>query len=412
MLGTSLVEEPPVRSAEAQLEQLAQLNRRLEAVLSIAQIVETSPDLSDFFEEALTRLLHVMELDAGSLFLLDDAGETLELQASVGFSERYMEHMATVKVSSHAPGKAAKDGRPVVASGPNLDRLLSPCMKRDEGVLAYVAVPIRTSDGIIGVLDVACRKARGFDDDDLNLLNAVGSQISVAIQNAQLYERTTALAVAEERNWLAREMHDTLAQGLIALTIQLELADTALKSSSDVASAIKSIQSALRIARENLEEARLSVAYLRGDILERPPLPDALANLAQKVSENTGVVVSFLFPKHLKRRFPVNIEEALLRVATEALNNVWKHAHAKRVHISLKRRRNSLYMTIKDDGVGFYPLDHMMSSAEGHVGILGMHERIRRVGGQLEVKSRPGRGTSVQAVVPLGASNHKKGAVV
>jgi two-component system, NarL family, sensor kinase len=114
-------------------------------------------------------------------------------------------------------------------------------------------------------MNVVSRGFHRFDPSDVELLSAIGDQLAVAIDNAQLFEKSAHLAVVEERNWLAREIHDTLAQGLVALALQLELAITQLVEEGDTAKAKASLQKALALVRENLEEARRSVANLRGD---------------------------------------------------------------------------------------------------------------------------------------------------
>ena len=234
----------------------------------------------------------------------------------------------------------------------------------------------------------------------MSLLNAVGNQIAVAIDNAQLFEKRAHLAVVEERNWLAREIHDTLAHGLVALSLQLELAITQLVEERDAAKTEASLQKALGLVRENLEEARCSVANLHGDRIAQLGLANAVSQLAEPFEKYAGVKVHLSISKCLGK-LPINLEEGLYRIAREALSHVRKHAQAREVQVSLQRLEGNVLMTVQDDGAGFNPWEE---APPGHFGIIGMGERASLLGGHLDVESHPGHGTLIRAVVPVRRS--------
>jgi two-component system NarL family sensor kinase len=206
--------------------------------------------------------------------------------------------------------------------------------------------------------------------------------------------------VVEERNWLAREIHDTLAQGLVALTLQLELALTQLVEEGDAAKAEASLQKALALVRENLEEARRSVANLRGDRIAQLGLANAISQLVESFEKDTGVKAYLSVSKRLGK-LPINLEEGLYRIAREALSNVRKHAQAGEVQVSLQRREGNIQLTVQDDGLGFNPYEEALP---GHFGILGMGERASLLGGRLDVESHPGHGALIRAVIPIRRS--------
>jgi two-component system NarL family sensor kinase len=395
----SLADSPPERLA-SRLRELEQRSKELAVVNAIAQVVARTPDISDILEQSLQRLLEFMDLEAGAVFLVDaEAGELVQL-ATVGFSERYRRALRRLKVGDQLTGRVARDGRPIFVEDISKDRRITNLAIKLEGIRSFAGIPLTSNGRTLGVMNVISKEFRRFESTDADLLTAVGNQLAVAIDNAQLFEKSAELVVLEERNWLAREIHDTLAQGLVALTLQIELAITMLPDEPGTQAARASLQKALELARENLEEARRSVLSLRGDRVTHIGLANAMAELVAKFTEETGIgVMSFLSGK--VGRLPVNVEEGLHRIAQEALSNVRNHSHARAVSLSLQRRGRTATLTIRDDGVGFDPTQDVPA---GHFGIRGMGERASLLGGRLDIQSRPGHGTLVRAVVPIHAA--------
>jgi two-component system NarL family sensor kinase len=230
--------------------------------------------------------------------------------------------------------------------------------------------------------------------DELQLLSTIAYQVGIAIERARLAENATRLARAEERTRLAREIHDTLAQGLTAIALNIESAMHRLDKRPDEAR--ERLERALSMARENLEEARRSVLDLRGASgLEGKPLAEALAGLARSFTSDTGIPVRVSAVQ--TERLPLRVEVELFRIAQEALTNVRKHAHAREVELGLRRRMSILTLTIRDDGRGFVS---RLRRPDRH-GIIGMRERAKLLGGRLMVASQPGQGTRVVATIRL-----------
>jgi two-component system NarL family sensor kinase len=218
----------------------------------------------------------------------------------------------------------------------------------------------------------------------------------MAIERAYLAEDATRLARAEERTRLAREIHDTLAQGLTAIALNIEGAMHRLDHPDQ---ARQRLEQALAIARENLEEARRSVLDLRGSArLEGKPLAEALGGLARSFTSDTGIPATV----HAEGvdGLPLRTESELFRIAQEALTNVRKHARAHGVDIALRRRGDALTLSVRDDGQGF-----SLRGARGGdgQGLIGMRERAKLLGGRLQISSKPGQGTRVTASVPAAA---------
>jgi two-component system NarL family sensor kinase len=245
-------------------------------------------------------------------------------------------------------------------------------------------------------MNVAGPEWRKLTADELQLLSTIAYQVGIAIERARLAENATQLARAEERTRIAREIHDTLAQGLTAIALNIEGAMHRLDKHPQQAR--QRLERALAMARENLEDARRSVLDLRSAArLEGKPLAEALAGLARSFTSDTGVRVEV----HAENVTGLSLrtESELFRIAQETLTNVRKHAHARCVQIALRRRGTTVTLAIQDDGSGFSPRTR---HAETH-GLIGMRERAKLLGGRLEVSSAPGKGTRVTARVPVEA---------
>jgi two-component system NarL family sensor kinase len=261
------------------------------------------------------------------------------------------------------------------------------------GLRYHASIPLYFGNRQLGIMNVATPAWRKLTPRELDLLSTIASQVGVAIERSRLAEASVGLARVEERARLARDLHDTLTQGLTAIGLHVEAALGRIHDHpSDVAR--NELERALDITRANLEEARRSLRELRRSPLEGRPLAEALAALGRQFAGDTGVRV------HVRStlRFPVSpdVEDALFRITGEALSNVRRHAAAADVEITLGGRGRSVRLEIADNGTGF----PVRRAREGF-GIDGMRERARLIGGSLTVHSGNRRGTRVIANVPM-----------
>ena len=252
-----------------------------------------------------------------------------------------------------------------------------------------LTVPISVKGNIIGVLDIQSDQRNTFDQNDLELMRSLANQAGVAIENARLYEQAKQIAVLEERNRLARELHDSVTQTLYGITLyaQAAVGQLSLGNLEQVAENLREIQGT---SQEILAEMRLLIYELRPPVLERDGLVGALQARLSAVEGRAGLKTTL--KSDLAGRLPVAIEEGLYRIAQEALNNVLKHAHALAITISLSQSDKLVTMEIADDGVGFEP---ERVREHGGMGLPAMQERAAALGGQLAVSSKPGEGARV-----------------
>jgi signal transduction histidine kinase len=229
---------------------------------------------------------------------------------------------------------------------------------------------------------------------------------------AQLLTQAREAGAGDERQRMAREIHDTLAQGLTGIVTQLEAAQQTGRDDERE----RRISNAKRLARDSLSEARRSVQALRPQALENSRLPEALADEVARWSATSGVAGEIETTGEARLLHP-EIEVTLLRVAQEALANVAKHAGAVRAGVTLSYMEDVVSLDVRDDGVGFAVTPAGESRANGHLaggtpasggfGLIAMRQRVSRLAGQLEIESEPGAGTAVSAslpAIPLGGS--------
>ncbi|HEX5431033.1 MAG TPA: histidine kinase, partial [Bryobacteraceae bacterium] len=203
--------------------------------------------------------------------------------------------------------------------------------------------------------------------------------------------------VSAERARMAREIHDTLAQGFVGISAQLDA--LAVNWKRDPKEAWQHLDLARRMARHSLTEARRSVLDLRATELEEMDLPAALAAAARRCTLGNPVQLQ-MEVQEIPRNLAADLEQNLLRIVQEAVTNVVKHAKARTIQIELAAKERLLHLRIKDDGQGFEP-SSAFSVLGGHFGILGMRERAERMGGEFALSSRPGTGTELQITVPF-----------
>jgi two-component system NarL family sensor kinase len=200
----------------------------------------------------------------------------------------------------------------------------------------------------------------------------------------------------EERNRLAREIHDTLAQGLTGIALKLESVDAMLETDVEPDKIRQTVAQLLNLTRSNLEEARRSVLDLRAAPLEGRNLIEALAVLVQEFTTKKNLQVNFNLTGG-SRPLPVRIEVGLYRIAQEGLNNIVQHAGAQQVDLELVITAEQMQLVLEDDGDGFDPSQVLPV----RFGLIGINERVKLLGGSLRIESSLGEGTRIEVTIPL-----------
>ena len=281
----------------------------------------------------------------------------------------------------------------------------------EEGVKSLLLIPLVPPDGSSrALLVVASRKSRGFPRGATRAYLTTSGPAALALENVRLLDQARKTGrkagMLGERQRLAREIHDTLAQGFTSIVMNLEAAEGALPEEiSKEDRARRHVDQARLTARESLTEARRLVWALRPESLDNASLPEALAQLAARWSDSAGVEASANVTG-TPRPIPAEAEVTVVRVVQEALANVLKHARASRVVVTLSYMSDLLALDVIDDGVGFDPGCRRNDTPESGFGLQTMRERIGQLGGVLTIQSAPGEGTTLAAELPLTTLKH------
>lgn len=263
------------------------------------------------------------------------------------------------------------------------------------GIVATICVPIFVGGKVTGLISVRFLQTElPLDSGEIELARALAHQAMLAIQLIRLSQQSRQAAVIAERNRMAREIHDTLAQGLTGVIVQLEAAEDA--SAQNLAKAAAThIERAGEMARESLQEARRSVHALRPLVLAGKNLCAAIEELTRKMTAGTNLRAEFTMQGEAQS-IPQKWEENLLRVSQEVLTNTLRHAHASQFKVHLTFDPQTIRMELRDDGIGFDP-----AKRYDGFGLLGVKERVESMGGELTVESTPGSGAATYVTLPL-----------
>jgi PAS domain S-box-containing protein len=265
---------------------------------------------------------------------------------------------------------------------------------RRKGIVRTLCVPMFVRGRVTGFLSIRFQQCRDFQNSEIELARALAHQAMLAIQLLRLTQQSRRSAVIAERNRLARDIHDTLAQGLTGIIVQLEAAEDA-DSRGLAKETMRHVIRASDLARESLQEARRSVRALRPQVLEHNELPAAFESLFAKITEDTTVRAE-LMVDGTPRRLAHGVEENLLRIVQEALTNTLRHASAHRFVARLAYEPLSVHLELVDDGLGF----DTTANQKG-CGLLGMKERVEAMAGKIAVESVAGTGTAIFVSVPI-----------
>jgi signal transduction histidine kinase len=260
---------------------------------------------------------------------------------------------------------------------------------------SFLGVPIVARSGIVGALYLTDKiGAPDFDEADQQLMEMLAVHAAIAIEKTRLYERSRELSIVEERNRLARELHDSVTQKLFGLTLTAEAAATVIDR--DAAEAKAQLQRLQELTREAMDELRSLIFELRPAAVETEGLATALRKHVDVLQRVHGADIALTVDDDLGDGGEHDGE--VLRIAQEALQNALRHAHASHIEVRLGNGDGRLRLAVADDGVGFDPDEPGLRARR--LGLTSMEERAQALGGKVTIASRPGNGTTVSLEVP------------
>jgi signal transduction histidine kinase len=373
-------------------------------------------DLEGVLRVGLNSVLGIIDGEVGGIMLMDEETKTLSYRVYHGLSEEDATGMR-LRLGEGIAGKVAQSGRSTLLE----DISLEPDAARldlisTEGLRAFVSIPLRAREQVLGVMNVASHIPRRFTKEDLHFLGSVGDQLGIAIEQTRLYERLrkargrlrklarqNLVAEEEERRRIARELHDETSQSLSGIALQLEalIEMSAMSGNQDdkFVAGLKKVQS-LTVQVHN--EVSRVISNLHPALLDTLGLVAAIRQHAENRLQPLNINV-LIETKGAERRFPPDVEATLFRVVQGAIGNIVQHSKAKNVSIVLTYQPDEFSLNISDDGQGFdvSEITDVEESGRGR-GLFSMRERIGFLGGTSGVESKIGAGTMLWARIPIG----------
>ncbi|MBF6612255.1 MAG: GAF domain-containing sensor histidine kinase [Chloroflexi bacterium] len=374
-------------------EQRLQLERRVREVSALVRssaLITSTLDLDRLLSLILEQLAEVVDYDRASIQLLFDG--RLRIIAGRGFLRPDGVVGITFDPGQNALTRRLLDDKmPVVLE--DVRKEPGFVADPDDPTRSWIGVPLIFRDEAIGALALDKKQPVFYDEEDGQTVLAFANQAAIAIENARLYDRSREQDILQERNRLARELHDSLSQSLFSMVLNAEAAN--LFFDSDPPKARAQIAVLYETANAALKDMRTIIFELRPANLEQEGLAAVLTKHAKLVSDRFGLKVRVEVKG--QRRLPLHIEKALFRVAQEALNNVVKHANATEALVTLSTQDDWISMAIEDNGVGIEQDVYKPTT----LGLTSMRERVEQLSGHFEIgPASSGSGTIVRAKVP------------
>lgn len=387
-----------LRASEQQLEsRVEERTRELATLLRVSHNITTTLELDVLLGLILDQLREVVEYRLASVSILENEKELLVLAVR---GDGMPAPGTRLPLGEHSDAREMLIRKePVFVPDLNSDTPKARRMRDDltaqnlNGMGTWMNVPLVFRDKSVGLLALAHPQVNYYNASRVDLAMAFANQAAAAIENARLFEQTRQLAALEERQKLARELHDSVSQALYGIVLGARTARMQLDR--DPAKAVKPMDYILSLADAGLTEMRALIFELRPESLQSEGLVAALGKLINALGARNQLEVQF--EAGGEPEVSLDVKESIYRITQEALNNISKHARAQSVEIKLRQENNELILDISDDGAGFD------TSAEypGHLGMHTMRERAEKVGGTFKIESAINHGTHISVEVPV-----------
>ncbi len=374
---------------------LEQQNRSLAAVNAVARVASETTDLERLLTGTLEEILTVTNMDAGEIFLLDEATEELLQKAHRGLGRDQLASKSRFKSGEGIPGRVWAENRIVVSNDLARDMAASRPDVVAMGFTTYVCVPIRAQQAVIGAMGLAAMQPSALPERDLDLLEAFGLQLGVSVENARLYEEIGRLAILDERSRLGMDLHDGVIQSIYAVGLTLETTRLLLRDN---------LEESERLLDQSIEGLNDAIRDIRNFILDLRPirfegdLEQGLARLVREFRANAMVEVTFEASPGMLARISAPTARAIFMTTQEGLANIARHAKASHTLVEVTDTGGSVRLRLQDDGRGFDLAERI--EAVGH-GLANMRARAEALGGSFDLASAPGQGTTICLELPL-----------
>jgi signal transduction histidine kinase len=389
-------------SAQTRLEkELARRTRRLSALYAVLTAYHQVDDLDGMMRLALNQILSIAAGSVGSIHLLDKACENLHLAAHQGISSSILEAMRQIPVTNEFFCEIITHQKPQIVTEMAAEPRLAEIAQAG-GWDVFIGLPITNGKAAWGVLSIYGDETLHPTTEEIELLEIIAGQIGIAIENSHLRDQAERLAIVDERNRLARELHDSVTQSLYSLTLFAETAQRMI-AAGDMAETRRCLTEIADSSQQALKEMRLLVHKLRPSTVPEGGLFASIEQRLRAVEGRSGVKYNFQADKTLVLQ--PGVENALYAITVEALNNALKYARADQVWVALIRDGNSISLEISDNGSGFDPEQAIQS---GGLGLASMRERVAELQGNIQIDSTPGEGANIRVCIPDPSAEAKE----
>jgi two-component system sensor histidine kinase DevS len=376
-------------------QSLTKRNQDLALINNMAAAVTTSMEIDNIVQQALERVLDYLDVEAGEIFLADENGQVFRLANHLGNIVESFWTRDNFSLGEGPIGQVAESGKPMVSIDPEREVGYFRYEVIESGLCCVGCIPMATRGSVIGVMCVAAKAPQNFDERVLDLLLSIGTWAALSIENVRLGRQSRRLAVLEERERIGMDLHDGIIQSIYAIGLALDYARSSLDQ--DPGAARAKISQAIEGLDTTIRDIRSYILDLRPRQFRGEDLMKGLEQLVEEFNANSRSQAILIGPRDGLEGLPTANATALFHICQEALANAAKHAKAGLVNVRLLTSEERVMMEVTDDGLGFDL--RKMSSTLGH-GLSNMHFRAQKVGGDVDINSEPGSGTSVIAWVP------------
>lgn len=374
---------------EAKTHSLEEKNQELALLYEITAFLNEPATVEDICRRFIRRLMVQFAAQGGAVRLVDAESQKIHLVVTEGLSEIFTQKESCLNMGECLCGGAASTQTPAFFDlmQPTELKLLYNC--RDEGYRSVSVFTIRVKKRLIGIFNLYFHAARGFTPMEVQLLETVGQHLGAAIEGQRLVSREKEMAISEERNLLAQELHDSIAQGLAFLNIQVQMLEESLRKGNE-GEVMEGLSHIREGVQESYDDVRELLVHFRTRV-HQSDLEGAIRGTLEKFEGQTGIKAT-LNISGTGTPLDTSYEIQALHIVQEALSNVRKHAAASAVTVEVSRHGDCV-ISVRDNGRGFNP---ELKPGDSHVGISIMKERAHRIGGQLEIRSTPDAGTEIR----------------
>jgi signal transduction histidine kinase len=374
---------------------LTERNEDLALLNDVAIAQASSLDLDEVLDQTLTRVMLFLGVEAGEIFLRDENTHEVRLALHRGQAAGAFWTQDRFRLGEGTIGSVAQTGKPLVRTSLQKELKYLRSALVDAGFRCLAAIPLTAHGNVVGVMNIATRQDLVLDPREVRMLTAIGAWAGITIENARLHRQARRLAILEERERIGMDLHDGIVQSIYSVGLALDFARLAIEE--EPRQARQKIEQAIEGLNRTIGDIRAYISDLRPRQFGGEGLMEGLQRLVDEFRKNMKVEARLAGPQDGLSSLPISHAMALFHICQEALANAAKHAHARRVDVRLWTTRERVLLEITDDGQGFDV--SKMSVTLGH-GLSNMHTRAHKVGGDVEITSELGEGTSVLAWVP------------